>query len=83
MRSISLILAFFLLTVNIYSQNRTITGTIVDQNGAPIPNATVLVKGTKQGVASNDKGEFAISIKRKVYFISVILCLNYFILNKG
>ncbi len=62
MRSISLILAFFLLTVNIYSQNRTITGTIVDQNGAPIPNATVLVKGTKQGVASNDKGEFAISI---------------------
>jgi hypothetical protein len=39
---ISLILAFFLLIVNIYSQNRTVTGTIVDQNGAPIPNATVL-----------------------------------------
>ena len=40
-------------------------------------------KGTKQGVVSNDKGQFAISIKRKVYFISVLLCLNYFILNKG
>ncbi|MEP7257037.1 MAG: SusC/RagA family TonB-linked outer membrane protein, partial [Flavitalea sp.] len=37
-----------------------ITGTIKDENGAPLSGATVRVKGGKATVITNDKGEFTI-----------------------
>jgi len=37
-----------------------ITGKIVDENGDPLPGATVLVKGTSNGVVTNAEGVFVI-----------------------
>jgi TonB-linked SusC/RagA family outer membrane protein len=54
-------LTFLLLAFSGYSQNRTVTGTVVDPNGAPVSNASVLVRDTKIGVASNAQGQFVIS----------------------
>jgi TonB-linked SusC/RagA family outer membrane protein len=40
----------------------TVTGKIVDQQGQPVPFATVRVKGSKQGVAADADGNFSIKV---------------------
>ncbi|MGH2565548.1 MAG: carboxypeptidase-like regulatory domain-containing protein, partial [Ginsengibacter sp.] len=44
------------------AQERNITGTVKDNNGSPIDKASVLVKGTSKGVATNASGEFSITV---------------------
>src|SRR5438477_1505712 len=65
MRLICTIIALFFIA-DIYSQNRMITGKVVDQNSSPVPNASVLAKGTKLGVATDANGTFSISIPSSV-----------------
>ena len=43
-----------------YQQN-SISGTVLDENGAPLPGVSVVVKGTTTGVSSDFDGNFAIS----------------------
>lgn len=43
-------------------QSRTITGRVTDANGAPIPNASILVKGTSIGTTSKPDGTFSITV---------------------
>ena len=43
------------------AQNLTVTGSVTDQEGYPLEGATVLVKGTSQGVTSDPEGRFEIS----------------------
>src|SRR5690348_12221407 len=43
------------------AQNRTITGRVQDQNGAAIPGATVLIRGTHKGAAAGSNGNFTIA----------------------
>ena len=45
------------------SQQGPITGTITDNNGRPLPNASVLVKGSKKGVTTDCGGNFSINAK--------------------
>ena len=44
------ILTLFLVMVASlsYAQERTISGTITDENGLPLPSATIVVKGTSK-----------------------------------
>ncbi|MEC3966940.1 TonB-dependent receptor [Flagellimonas halotolerans] len=57
---------FFLLmllnvaTVTVYAQTAQITGTITDEQGVPLPGATVLVKGTTNGAQSDFDGNYSI-----------------------
>ncbi len=41
---------------------RTVTGTVTDQSGQPLPGVTVLVKGTTIGTVTNFDGNFNLSI---------------------
>ncbi|WP_418603308.1 SusC/RagA family TonB-linked outer membrane protein [Hwangdonia sp.] len=43
-------------------QEVIITGTITDKNGAPLPGANVLAKGTSVGVVSNFDGDYTIKV---------------------
>ncbi|MCR9228640.1 MAG: SusC/RagA family TonB-linked outer membrane protein [Flavobacteriaceae bacterium] len=43
-------------------QNRSVTGTIVDENDQPLPGATVMVLGTNQGTTASFDGEFEITV---------------------
>ncbi|HSV10500.1 MAG TPA: TonB-dependent receptor plug domain-containing protein, partial [Hanamia sp.] len=45
-----------------FGQQREITGTIKDKNGSPVANASVQVKGTATGTASNTSGDFTIKV---------------------
>ncbi|PKV62944.1 SusC/RagA family TonB-linked outer membrane protein [Pontibacter ramchanderi] len=43
-------------------QKRTITGTVKDEQGAPVPFASVQVKGTTIGATTGDDGSFSLSV---------------------
>lgn len=55
-----------------YNPNvRTVSGRITDDKGSPIPFASVFVKGTKIGVASDANGNFVIGIPYNASTLSI------------
>lgn len=44
-------------------QERLIKGKVVDEKGNPLPGVTVLVQGTTNGVATNGRGRYEISVR--------------------
>ena len=45
-------------------KSHTITGTITDEKGSPIPSASISMKGTTQGTMSDAKGVYRITISK-------------------
>lgn len=45
------------------TSTHTITGKVVDQAGNPLPGVTVIIKGTKSGVANRRKRKFHDHVK--------------------
>lgn len=41
-------------------QNHTVTGTVTDESGAPVPGVTVMIKGTNQGTITSASGKYSI-----------------------
>ncbi len=55
----------FLITTVAFSQG-TITGIVLDgENGSPLPGASVVVEGTKNGTSSDFDGNFSIEVSEK------------------
>ena len=50
----------FLLSLFVTAQEKTITGTVSDQNNIPLPGASVLVKGTATGTQTDFDGNYVI-----------------------
>jgi CarboxypepD_reg-like domain/Secretion system C-terminal sorting domain len=50
---------------NLSIDSTNITGKVIDEKGAPIPFASILVKGTENGKATDEKGEFSINPKAR------------------
>ena len=44
-----------------FSQEKTISGTVTDRAGLPLPGATVLIKGTSQGTSTDFDGNYSIN----------------------
>jgi len=57
---LTLLTVLVLASVLAFPQTKTVTGKITDQNGQPVPFATVRIKGTKQGVSANAEGDYSI-----------------------
>ncbi|MDF7814726.1 TonB-dependent receptor [Hymenobacter sp. YC55] len=53
---------FFLSVTGAYAQTSTVTGKITDESGAGLPGVTVLVKGTTTGTATDNQGNFSLSV---------------------
>lgn len=53
---------FLLLSTVSFSQQKTINGKVTDAANQPVSDATVLVKGTQNGVTTNESGNFAITV---------------------
>ena len=51
---------FSLVTMNGYAQGKAVTGKIIDSTGEPVIGASVLVKGTSNGVISDIDGNFSL-----------------------
>ena len=59
---LNLIIALFMV-VQLHAQQKTVSGVITDQNGLPLPSATVLQMGTANGTTSDFDGNYSISVK--------------------
>src|SRR5665213_1135691 len=57
---LTLFVLLMLSGVLAFAQTRTITGTVKDESGAPVPFATVIETGTKNGTTSDANGNFTI-----------------------
>ncbi|PXX21665.1 TonB-dependent receptor [Arenibacter sp. ARW7G5Y1] len=58
-----LIVLLLLSTTSVFAQTTQITGTVKDSGGNLIPGATVVEKGTANGVATNFDGEYIIEVE--------------------
>jgi TonB-linked SusC/RagA family outer membrane protein len=45
-----------------FAQNRVVTGTVTDNKGVPIEGASVRIKGSRTGIATDAGGNFSISV---------------------
>jgi TonB-linked SusC/RagA family outer membrane protein len=69
---------FVFLSMMVFSQSKTITGSVTDDGGLPIPGVTILVKNSKNlGVATDFDGNFSITIPSNQTKILVFSYLGY------
>jgi len=58
----SMLCLLMLFTLGVQAQTKEITGKIVDVTGAPIPSATIRIKGSKTGTSADMDGTFKINV---------------------
>jgi TonB-linked SusC/RagA family outer membrane protein len=62
-KTIALISFLFLFALQeSFAQTRTVTGKISDEKGNPVSGASVIVKGAKNGTATDSSGNFSLSV---------------------
>lgn len=57
-----LLLGIIMLSGQLLAQTRTVTGKVTDVSGNPVPNASVVVKGSETGTTTADDGTFTLTI---------------------
>ncbi len=62
MRKLLLTVAAFLLFAGTLLAQKTVTGTVRDDKGTPIPNASVVVKGTTTGTVTRADGTYSLTV---------------------
>ena len=58
-----------IFSVSAYAQNITVTGTVLDDTGEPLIGATIVQKGTNNGVAADLDGNYSISVPSKATLV--------------
>lgn len=62
MKKIYLLLFCLLSSSLLFSQQKTVSGTVTDEEGVGLSGVTILVKGTQIGTLSDDAGKFSIDV---------------------
>lgn len=47
-----------------FTESKTVTGTVTDSHGQPIPGVSITVKGTAKGAISDSNGKYKISVEQ-------------------
>ncbi|WBL21923.1 SusC/RagA family TonB-linked outer membrane protein [Zunongwangia sp. HRR-M8] len=56
---------FMVLVVQlVFAQEKTVTGTVIDEDGLPLPGVNVIEKGTNNGVQTNFDGNYSIEVEQ-------------------
>ncbi len=53
---------FLLFTLFAFAQQKDVKGKVIEESGSPIPNASVVLKGTKSGSMTDAEGNFSIKV---------------------
>ncbi|MFC7358104.1 SusC/RagA family TonB-linked outer membrane protein [Jejudonia soesokkakensis] len=61
MKTKLLLFCFILFCAIVQAQIKTISGTVSDNNGTPLPGVNIVVKGTSNGTQSNIDGQYSLS----------------------
>ena len=77
MKKALLFIFTLLLSASYAFAQRTITGIIKSPNGTPVPNATVVIRGTKILVTADDKGAFSITANQEPPFYIRVSSVGY------
>lgn len=74
MRKLLALLAVWLCIGQLSAQTRTITGKVTSQDGSPIPNASIVIRGTSYGTTSNSDGSFTMNVPEsaRVLIVSAV-----------
>jgi hypothetical protein len=64
MKSLFKLMMVSLLTLQVAMAQKTVTGVVSDDQGMPLPGATVLEQGTTNGVSTDFDGNFSIDIAK-------------------
>ena len=56
------IVAMLCLVATTYAQEKTVTGTVTDQGGIPLPGVNIVVEGTSNGTQTDFDGNYAINV---------------------
>ena len=62
MRKLLFLLMVFVATISSTMAQKTVTGTVTDDIGAPLPGVTVFIKGTAIGSVTNIDGVYTLSV---------------------
>jgi TonB-linked SusC/RagA family outer membrane protein len=57
-----LVMSMLVFVLYSWGQSRKVTGTVTDGNGSPLPNATVMIKGTRTGTTTGSDGQYSLSV---------------------
>lgn len=60
-----MVLCFCCTAIAALAQKTTVTGKVTDPAGQPIPGATIMEKGTKNGTVASSTGDFTMSVESK------------------
>lgn len=66
--------------LSLLAQNRTVTGTVVDEQGLPIIGAAIIINGTATGTVTDPDGTFSLSVPQGTVVFNVS-CIGYETLN--
>ena len=75
----NLLFATFISVLHFVTAQQTVTGVVSDENGTPLPGASVIVKGTDNGVTTDFDGAYQISVSdsQTLVFSYVVLVRKY------
>ena len=59
-----LLLVCAFLAINASAQTRSITGTVTDESGEPMPGVSVIIKGTQTGMATDLDGKYSVKASK-------------------
>ncbi len=57
------VIAALLMVTEGFAQSRKVTGLVIDGDGLPLPSASVIIKGTQEGVMTDFDGKYSINVK--------------------
>lgn len=79
MRSKSLIAALLLIALHVSARDfRTVSGTVLDADGAPVPGVAVLLEGTASvGVTTDSQGNYSLRIPDSDQARLIFSCIGY------
>lgn len=61
----------------LFQQQKEVTGKVVDAKGNAIAGATVVIKGTTNVIATNDRGEFKFAAIQAKQFVLTVSCVGF------
>ena len=64
-------LAILCASASLFAQSRTINGKVTDDKGVAVPHASIVIKGTQIGAASDNEGNFTIVVPANAHSLVV------------
>ena len=71
------LLLMLLVAAGAFAQSSQVSGTVVDEQGLPLPGASVVVAGTTLGTITNMDGKFSLSVESPSGKTLQISCIGF------